>query len=150
MADVNRTAIYSALWAKLQGAYAWVSSNRVWHHWDNVANTEQPALFMMRQGEVSSPSQLEFGTPHLKTLMVDVYVYDWHQPGEIPSDLCDIYLKAIEDALKPDNVLQRRQTLGGLCQHCFIEGQTDISEGVLGEQLVIIIPVKILATLSQQ
>ncbi len=76
-------------------------------------------------------------------LQVDLYIYcsnggnDNLSPGEVLNPLLD----AIEVALAPDNIVTRKCTLGGLVQHCWIEGTVETFEGTLGDREVAIVPI---------
>ena len=139
---MNREQIYSALYAKLAGAANFVTTSRKLRHWDDVGASEQPALFVVQKSEVADPQPK--GVPTKWTLDVNVYIYV--RSSDVPSSEINPLLDSVTAALLPDNPITNAQTLGGLVHHCWIEGQIETDEGLLGDQSVCIIPVRILAT----
>lgn len=116
--------------------------SRVLKNWEEVPAIEQPALFINKLPENTSQSK---GSPRLKTSNYDLVCYT--NTGEdidvIRATQINVLLDAIDVRLKPDPVTLF-QDLGGLVSHAWIEGETQIIEGVLGEQALAIVPVKIL------
>lgn len=141
---VDREAIYEALFAKLSGIEGLKTKSRKLKHWNDVPSSAQPALFMAHKSEHTDPSNPTRGIPPKKTLNVDVYVYVNTSGNQTPSTVLNEYLQKIDDALLPDTPPQTGLcTLGGLVHHCWIEGATETDEGVLGDQAVAIIPIRI-------
>lgn len=50
---MNREAVYSALWAKLDALDGFVTKSRKLVHWNDVKRYDQPALFMA-QGDMQA------------------------------------------------------------------------------------------------
>ncbi|WP_374335584.1 hypothetical protein [Leeia sp.] len=140
---MNREAIYSALFARLTTVPGLVVCSRRLRHWTDVRAAEQPALFMAQGSEQAVPGDPVRGLPTQWTLQVDVYLYARTDGGLAPGTVMNPLLDALEAALKPDNAMQRCQTLGGLVEHCWIEGELETDEGTLGDQAVCIVPVRI-------
>lgn len=134
---MNREAIYSALFAKLQASANYVTTSRRLLHWNDVQSSQQPALFVAQRNEVAVTDR---GMPTRWTLNVDVYVYARTDGGLNPGPIINPLLDAIEAALAP-NAVENAQTLGGLVSWCRIEGAIETDEGTLGDQLVAIIPI---------
>jgi len=134
---MNREAIYSALFTKLQGSANYVTTSRRLLHWNDVQASQQPALFMAQRTEVATTDR---GIPTRWTMTVDVYVYARTDGGLAPGPIINPLLDAIENALAP-NAVENAQTLGGLVSWCRIEGAIETDEGTLGDQLVAIIPI---------
>jgi hypothetical protein len=135
---VNREPIYAALFAKLSSSYTFVTASRRLKHWSDVPPADQPALFLTQERETAAT------TPGLNTVWqgrASVYLYA--NTGEnieiAPSTILNPMVDAIEATLKPDPI-SNKQTLGGLVQHVWIEGDIQTDEGVLGPQGVVIIP----------
>jgi hypothetical protein len=73
------------------------------------------------------------------SLNATLYLYcQNHDPG-LQNDLLD----AVEEALAPEPG-EAVLTLGGLVARCWIDGDIETDEGLLGEQAVAIVPVSIL------
>lgn len=137
-----REQIYAALYARISAVQGFKTTSRRLRHWSDVAPSEQPALFMTQRGESATTVP---GQPTVWGLGADFYLYAHTgdkdtPPGAILNPLLD----DVVSALAPDPITGK-QTLGGLVQHAWIEGQIETDEGVLGEQGVAIIPVRIKA-----
>lgn len=139
-----REDIYSALFAIVrtasQNAGAKTVSRKL-RHWADVPAGEQPAIFQIQKGESSLQRR---GVPAKWTLNVDLYVYvnTTDDPDIAPSTLLNPIIDALEEVMPP-NEPDGPQTLGGLVSHCWITGNLETAEGVLGSQEVAIIPVEI-------
>lgn len=138
---MNREAVYAALFEKLANITGIVTSSRRLLMWDDVPPASQPALFQTQIGEVAEKIR---GAPTRWRLSVDVHVYvsPGNDPISVPSIALNSILDSIETALAPDSTGE--QTLGNLVSHCSIIGKVDIHEGLLGGQVVAIIPIEIL------
>lgn len=141
---MNREAIYSALFAKLQSSASFATASRRLRHWDDVPAAEQPAIFQAQKREQVSTVP---GQPPVWVLAVDVYLYARTGGGlnDSPATTLNPLLDALELALAPDPI-SNKQTLGGLVQHAWIDGSIETDEGVLGEQAVAIVPITIKVT----
>lgn len=142
---MTREPIYAALFAKLQAAASFKTASRRLRHWSDVPAGQQPALFMAQRAESVVAQQPVPGLPKKVTLEVDVYVYVRAAANAAPGPLINPLLDAIDAALRGDPITGK-QTLGGLCEHAWIEGTIETDEGTLGEQAVAIVPIRILAT----
>lgn len=135
--------IYAALFAKLAAITGLKTSSRKIKHWSDVPAKQQPALFMIQGGE--SPEQVR-GLPPKWRLKAEIYLYV--NPGEgktiIPSQVMNGLLKQVREALAFDNMAVKANTLGGLVSHCWISGEVEVYDGVLGDQAVAIIPIEML------
>ena len=138
---MNREAIYAALFAKLSAIPGFNTSSRKLKHWSDVPQSDQPALFVVQKHETGKNTR---GIPTKWSLSATVYVYANSNNSDVaPSQISNPLVDAIEAALAPD--FTGFQTLGGLVSHAWIEGTIETSEGVLGDQEVVIIPVDMLA-----
>ncbi|MGD9613835.1 MAG: hypothetical protein AB7H90_01410 [Alphaproteobacteria bacterium] len=145
---MNREVIYSTLFTKVTAVAKFVTKERRLRHWSDVAPAEQPALFMVQEGEdVEYPV---LGAPGTWTFRARLYLYvHTSDPYASPSVEMNKLVDAVQDALKPPPIGHGGrpvQTLGlePVVQHCWIEGTIETDEGVLGDQTVAIIPVNIL------
>jgi hypothetical protein len=138
----NRETAYVALFSLFQGLGVFKSCTRRLKHWQDVPAEDQPALFMEHAGEVAS---IVRGQPTRIVLEVNIWIYvrsDSQPVGTVLNPLLD----AVEKALQPQNDGDHVLTLGGVVHHVWIEGQTQIFEGNLGEEAVAIVPIKMLVT----
>lgn len=84
-------------------------------------------------------------------LAAEVYLYihesDTTKP---PSSQMNIFIDRVREAIQPDHPdFNECQTLGGLVEHCWIEGTIEVYEAVenmLDDQAIAIIPIRILTT----
>ena len=141
---IIREAIYGALWSLAAGAASFTSANRRLRHWADLAPAEQPALFMSEKGGRAVTRGL--GTPVIWTLYADFYIYvHSSDPYLAPAMLLNPLLDALVAALAPSPATGI-QNLGlpTMVQHAYIAGKVETDEGVLGDQAIAIVPVKIL------
>ena len=141
---IIREAIYGALWSLAAGAASFTSANRRLRHWADLAPAEQPALFMSEKGGRAVTRGL--GTPVIWTLYADFYIYvHSSDPYLAPAMLLNPLLDALAAALAPSPATGI-QNLGlpTMVQHAYIAGKVETDEGVLGDQAIAIVPVKIL------
>lgn len=139
---MNREPILAALFAKLSGVPGVATASRVVRHFSDVAPIEQPALFL---SPAFQDAQRSRGLPTKWTIRVDVYLYINRLTSEIPDTVMNGILDAIEAALTPPQAAEV-MTLGGLCEHCWIEGSISIDVGAMGNQILCEIPIHILVT----
>jgi hypothetical protein len=144
----SREQVYTAFFNHIQADAGITSRMKTFTRrlklWTTVAKEDQPALYMEHAGESTSVIR---GLPSAHVLDVNLWVYvgtDENETGPILNPILD----AIDASLAPTDAGngQNTQTLGGLVHHCWIEGQTQIFEGNLGDEAVAIVPVKILVT----
>lgn len=69
---MNREAVYSALWSKLDALDGFVTKSRKLVHWNDVKRYDQPALFMA-QGDMQALTLTGRETKWI--LRADVYLY---------------------------------------------------------------------------
>lgn len=140
---MNREAIYSALFARLQNAYEWATASRILEHWSDVPSIQQPAMFLTQVNE-QAITQTRQPTRWMLSAKVYLYAHSQTQNGVPPSIILNNLLDAITNAMKPENAVKEVQDLGGLVEYARIEGVIETDEGLLGEQAVAIIPISIL------
>jgi len=139
---IAREAAYAALFAQVSAVRGFNTVSRQLKAWADVAQPDQPALFMA-QGKQVAESTAD-NMPTRWKLMADLYVYVRNDDPALAlscttlNDLVD----AIEAVLRPTPGYER-QTLGGVVEHCRIAGDIETDEGVLGAQAVAIIPIEL-------
>lgn len=136
---MNRESIYSALFAQVSKAARFVTVSRRLKHWSDVSPAEQPALFQVQKSEIARTVP---GQPTVWELHVDLFLYAHTNgnPDISPAEILNPLLDSVLNALAPDPITNK-DTLGGLVQHAWIEGNLITDEGVLGDQAVCVIPV---------
>lgn len=151
---VNREACWAALFALLQAKLAGmgiVTMGRQHVQPPSLSPEQQPALFVVQTRESRAP--MPPGLP--VKLCLDGFLILYLQ---VPTSLdqivgqetslaatqINVLLKAIDDALQPDNLVTGKQTLGGLVTHCWLEGDVDMDPGIFSSQGAAILPVKML------
>lgn len=153
MSLLGREAIYSSVFAFWQGLTlpsqgvpvpAFKTATRQLKTWDDVAAEDSPALLMQQREELS---QIKRGFPSKWTLKVVLFVYvrtnAQSDSTQIPAQILNPLLDAIEDALVVDDPTTGCCTLGGLVSSCSIEGAIQIFQGNLGDQEVATVPISI-------
>lgn len=138
----SREIAFTALFIRLQSIGTFKTCTRRLKHWQDVAPEDQPAVYMEHSGEVRQPVR---GLPDRIVLEVNLWIY-LNTNAEPVGPQLNPLLDALDAALAPANDGDRTQTLGGLVHHVWIEGQTQIYEGDLGNEAVAIVPVKLLVT----
>lgn len=135
-----REAIYSAFFDKIKNVTKFQVASRRLRHWSDVAPADQPALFVAQRAETVQPAP---GMPPVWEFRADIYIYanTRGDQSRAPAEILNPILDAVIAALAPSPITAGKQTLGGIVEHCWIEGSVQTDEGVLGDQGVIIIPV---------
>jgi hypothetical protein len=119
-----------------------ITTSRKLRHFSEVAPPEQPALFM---SQASQDVEQEKGVPPKWIYNYKLWLYAHaDNPDDIPSSIQNALLDAIEAAFAPDDIITHCLTLGGTVSHCWIEGEVEMDEGLLGQQTVAVIPVRVL------
>ena len=134
---MRRETIFAAVAKLVEGIHGLKNFSRQLKHWSDVPSSEQPALFMATVNQ--NVTVAGRGIPPKRSLPVKLYLYTQNHDPALQNDMLD----AIEAALEPPEG-EAVQTLGGLVSHCWIEGEIETDEGLLGEQAVAIIPISIL------
>lgn len=144
---MNREAIMEALFARVQTAAQFRTASRRLQHWDKVSS--QPAVFVVEAAEEyqGRPS----GMPATPIVEAVIWIYSkaGSNPDAPPAAELNNLLDALEAVLAPTPVfngvsVQNTQTLGGLVEHCWIEGRLDKHPGHLNGQAIAIVPIKML------
>jgi hypothetical protein len=141
---IQREPIYAALWLLASSAAAFVTANRRLRHWTDVAPAEQPALFMSEKGGQAVVKAL--GAPVIWTLSADLFVYAHSSdPYQAPAIILNPLVDALEAALAAPAATGVQQLgLPSMIQHAYIAGRVETDEGILGDQAVAVVPIRIL------
>lgn len=120
---VGREAIYAALFAVLNGNVTGVNyySRRI-SSFTQIDPSILPALFLNEVGEHYGQQRLNM--PSRVTLLAQIWLYTAVQLDEdIPAQQTNNIMDALETVIAPNTPGEPSQTLGGLVQHCWIEGR---------------------------
>lgn len=135
-----RETIYKAMFDLLMGTSTiFRTKSRRLQHWSDVAPTDQPAIFLTQGQQVASLTQK---MPTVWTLDASIFLYA-HTGGDLqtpPMSILNPIVDIVVANLLP--TINGEQTLGGLVERCRIDGAIETDEGILGDQAVVIIPVK--------
>lgn len=141
---VSRESIYEALYQKLIKITIptpFRTTSRRLRHWADVPQADQPALFLAQGAQTATVEQR---LPTRWTLGATLYLYA-NTGGDLkqnPMTLLNPILDQIVDNLLPEDAFSGEQTLGGLVERCRIDGEIETDEGTLGDQAVVIVPIK--------
>lgn len=144
---LNREAIYSALFTKLQTIAGLNTCSRILKHWTDVGPEAQPALFMAQIREIAGTEQS--GRPTEWKLYVSLFVYVRTDGITPPGAVMNPILDAIEAIVQARHPVTGKNNLGGgipNLEWCRIDGTIETDEGTLGNQAVAIIPLLLFAT----
>ena len=138
-----REPIYQALFAKLSASASFNTSSRRFKLFADVAPVDQPALFLIQRGESIHTTP---GMPPVSIMSCDValYVNTRGDNSVAPATVLNPLIDAVLAALAADPV-SNKQTLGGLVQHAWVEGEIQTDEGLLQEQGYALIPIRMKA-----
>jgi len=141
---IQREPIYAALWLLASNAASFVTANRRLRHWTDVTPVEQPALFMSEKGGQAVVKAL--GAPVIWTLSADLFVYAHSSdPYQAPAIILNPLVDALEAALAAPAATGVQQLgLPSMIQHAYIAGRVETDEGILGDQAVAVVPIRIL------
>lgn len=142
MSRASRESVFSALFAVLQGAYAWQTCSRRLQNVQDIAKENFPAAFQL-QGNQSM--EYQGVTPTVGTWEASWLLYSYSDdPTVAPSTGLNTMVDAVLGALAPENGPIVRNTLGGLVEFAAAKGNIEIFEGVLDNRAIAVIPVRIL------
>lgn len=141
-------AIYQALFDRLKGIDGIVTASRRLRHFNQVPSEQRPALFVTQGNQLEVPVK---GLNAKIELEASVYIYIHESdPAIAPSTQLNTFVDLVREAIKPDfpEVCEYQQ-LGGLVEHCWVDGTIEVFEAVenmLDDQGIAIIPIRILTT----
>ena len=143
-----REPIYVALWnlflthQNLVGQF--VTTSRYLRSFDDVPAEQMPALFMTEAGEQwAKPGK---GIPAKRTLAPHLVMYtSTSQPNAVlPATLINALMDTVDEVIENPGNPSNTQTLGGLVEHVYLEGEVQIFEGYLQDKSIVLIPLTIL------
>jgi hypothetical protein len=141
---VSRETVGQALQAqlaKVKNVYPFKTVSRRARIWTNVTPAEQPAMFLVKVRETFD--QATWGAPRYRlSYLALCYLRADAAPNLIPEVEINKVLDAVDGTLLGTPPGQK-QTLGGMVENCWIEGDIMIDTGILDQQIVIVIPVSI-------
>jgi hypothetical protein len=146
----TREQIYTALLAALKKTAGFQVITRRYVDPSTLVDAQCPALIQVEIAEHSKHTQKNM--PPIATLRVDATVVVCvpsitqilGQEQDVPQALLNPILDAVDAALAPDNPSKNKFTLGGLVEHCYIEGEILKDQGVLFPKAAAVIPIEIL------
>jgi hypothetical protein len=134
--------ICAALFTKVSGVTGFTTVSRRLKHWDDVPQGEQPALF---QNQRAIRAVQQKGLPTKWELSLDLYLYAYSTDKTVsPSTILNPLLMSVGALFNPDPVTNFQTLSIEGVSHAWIEGEIVTDEGVLGDQAVAIIPIRIL------
>jgi hypothetical protein len=145
-----REPIYTALWTLIQAAAATVvtfpTNLRYLKPLDAFNADQLPALLMIQHGEVREHKIKALPVKRKMTCSILLYVLTPDPTQTLPATLINNVMDAFDTALEGPN-RNAAQTLGGLVEHVYFEGDVVIMEGQVatGETgSIVVCPVTIL------
>ncbi len=142
--NVPREQVSIALFNLISPAYPWKTAQRAGMMWQDVGSVGQPAMFVFQIGESGTQAQAIGLTKWRLHFWCMIYLRadaaQISQQTTIETQMNDI-LDKIEKALQP--IRGEKQTLGGIVNNAWIEGQIIIDTGILDQQCALIIPVMV-------
>lgn len=145
---MDSESIYQALFNRLSGIDGFVITSRRLRHFNNVQPEERPALFITQGNQTEVPMK---GLDAKVELEAEVYIYIHESDKAIPPSVqLNQMIDKVRTAIAPDYPeMCEYQTLGGLVEHCWIEGTIEVFEAVenmLDDQGIAIVPIRMLTT----
>lgn len=144
----TREPIYSALWQIVSFdpriAAVFATTSRSTRHFEDVSAEEMPALFMLQKRETwQRPGK---GISPKRTLMAHFLCYQYNAAPNQNFNATGInaLMDVIDDVLTTVNNPGNTQTLGGLVEHVYIEGDVEIADALLQEKSIFVVPLTIL------
>jgi hypothetical protein len=150
---VDSEALWAALFVYLQTTLGgtFTSIGRRLIEPPQLVTAQQPALFQIQLSQKHTPMPRGFPTKLQLSGLLVIYAPVGAGLDNIGEEtlLCETVLNgllvAIDAALLPDNLATGKFTLGGLVEHCWIEGVTTVDPGILSNQGKAMVPIHILA-----
>ena len=145
---MDSESIYQALFNRLSGIDGFKTTSRRLRHFNNVQTEDRPALFVTQGNQTEIPVK---GLDAKVELEAEVYIYIHETDKAIPPSVqLNQMIDRVRKAIAPDfPEMCEYQTLGGLVEHCWIEGTIEVFEAVenmLDDQGIAIVPIRILTT----
>ena len=139
-----RETIMQALFALVSGSASFITKSRRLQLWSSLSPAREASHLPIRAGRRLHPRKELHN--HRRDERRPVHLHcSRHGHGVTPISMLDPLLDAVDAALAP-NIVTRRQTLGGLVSHVWIDGKIMKDPGDIDGDGIAVIPVKILAT----
>lgn len=139
---MNREAIWTKIFDVLTTIKDFQESGRKVIHWNDCPAF--PAVYLNQGGEtVRKPGR---GIPSIYELQADIYIYCRNESNGVPAIQINELLDKVIVALLPPNPIDNKQTLGGIVEDAWVEGEISRDEGTLGDFGVAIVPFKVLVS----
>ncbi len=139
---MNREQVWSGIFAVLEKMPEFAARGRT-----AVLPSDAPAypaVYLVQLGETAhKPGR---GIPIIYTASADIVIYVRNDSNSDPAPPINDLIDATLAALLPPNPIDCKQTLGGLVEDAWVEGQIDRSDGALGGFGAVVIPFKILSS----
>jgi hypothetical protein len=140
----QRETIMAALFALVSASPSFTTKSRRLRLWSDVGSGEMPAIFQYEKKDSYAN-----GKNYLPIVEMNAELYVYTRPGMdsgiTPISVLNPLVDAIDAALAP-NIVTRKQNLGGLVSHVWIDGEVLKDPGDIDGDGIAVIPVKILAT----
>lgn len=141
MAGPTREQVYDALFTLCGTVIDFKTKSRRFRMPANVGIGDMPAMFMIQVLERAQPQR---NLPTIWRLQVDlILMMNVADPNVVPASLFNPVVDALCVKLAPVPPSDV-QTLGGLVQHCWIEGDVEIYDGSITDQAICVVPIVIL------
>lgn len=140
--NVPREQVSAALFNLLKTAYPWVKSARAAQMWDAVGSTNQPYMAVFAVGNEAKEQARALTRWRMKFVCLVYLRADQSQvdAGTTVETTINQIIDAVDAALVGP-IKGERQTLGGLVEHAWIEGEIFIDTGIVDQQCAILIPI---------
>lgn len=150
---MNRELILSTLFALTENVQwgtptprGFVTRSRRVKLFSDVPADQQPALYQAEHDELTSQQS---NMPYKWVLKAEWIVYQatGFDPNAVPATENNLILDALQAALAPppqDEGYPKRNTLGGLVHHCYIDGTVFKDPGDIDNQGMLVIPILML------
>jgi|ERR1700691_1410401 len=140
----SRESIMTALFNLVSGSASFVTASRRLQLWSSLSPADKPAIFQYERDDTYTN-----GKQYLPIVEMNVDLYIYTAPGMdsgiTPISILNPLIDAVDAALAP-SIVTKRQTLGGLVSHVWIDGKIMKDPGDLDGDGIAVIPIKILAT----
>lgn len=152
LSHATRAVLYNALFSYMKRIPApaglqWKTFSQAIKHWDAVPKENQPAMFLERQLETWTQTKA-YGVTKFE-LHPTIWIYFRADGLNTQNTYPDMYIDPLKDAIEQLfqtlPALGGRLTLGGVCQHCFINGIIASDPGLqdASGQAVVRVPITI-------
>ena len=146
---VSREAVMQALLNVLAppGQTAFVTVGRRLDNPENIAQAQKPALFLVEHEDEFIKELPEHPLVQVMTVLVFLYTDVGNEiagQNAIPQAPLNGLIDALVAALKPDNPVTRKQTLGGLVSAVWLHGTAPRATGDVTGKAMSVVPIRFL------